>query len=53
MSKQRRRFTQKFKQEAVDLLRRNGKIVTQVARESGIGRTTLSRCRLQAEIAAS
>jgi len=49
MSQSRRSFTPEFKQEAVDLLRRSKKTVTQVARELGVGQTTLSRWKLQAE----
>ena len=48
MGKPRRKFMPEFKQEAVDLLRRSGKTATQVARELGIGQTTLSRWTLQA-----
>jgi transposase len=48
MSRPRRRFTPEFKQEAVDLLRRSRKTVTQVAHELGIGQTTLSRWQQQA-----
>ncbi len=48
MGKPRRNFTPEFKQEAVDLLRRSGKTATQVAKELGIGQTTLSRWNLQA-----
>jgi transposase len=48
MGKPRRKFTPEFKQEAVELLRRSGKSCTQVARELGIGQTTLSRWTLQA-----
>ena len=51
MSTRRRRFTPEFKQEAVDLLRRSGKTVTQVAHELGIGQTTLSRWNGQAAAA--
>ena len=48
MRKPRRKFTPEFKQEAVELLRRSGKTAAQVARELGIGQTTLSRWTLQA-----
>jgi transposase len=48
MGKPRRKFTPEFKQEAVELLQRSGKTCTQVARELGIGQTTLSRWTLQA-----
>lgn len=48
MGKPRQKFTAEFKQEAVELLRRSGKTCTQVARELGIGQTTLSRWNLQA-----
>jgi transposase len=49
MSKVRRSFTPAFNQEAVDLLRRSKKSQTQVARELGIGQTTLSRWAVQAD----
>jgi len=45
----RRSFTPEFKQEAVDLLRRSKKSQTQVAKDLGVGQTTLSRWALQAE----
>ena len=49
MGKQRRSFTAEFKQEAVDLLRRSKKPALQVARELGIGQTTLTRWNRQAD----
>ena len=48
MSKSRRSFPPEFKQEAVDLYRRSGKSGCQVARELGIGQTTLNRWTRQA-----
>ena len=49
MAKPRRSFTPEFKQEAVDLLRRSQKPAMQVARELGIGQTTLNRWNRQAD----
>jgi transposase len=49
MGNHRRNFTPEFKQEAVDLLRRSNKPVLQVARELGIGQTTLNRWNRQAD----
>jgi len=49
MGKQRQNFTAEFKQEAVDLLRRSKKPALQVARELGIGQTTLNRWNRQAD----
>ena len=51
MSKPRRSFTPEFKQEAVNLYRRSGKSGCQVARELGLGQTTLNRWTRQAATA--
>jgi len=49
MAKPRRNFPAELKQEAVDLLRRSQKPALQVARELGIGQTTLNRWSPQAD----
>jgi transposase len=51
MSKARRSFPPEFKQEAVELYRRSGKSGCQVARELGVGQTTLNRWTRQAATA--
>src|SRR5262252_9896760 len=48
-AKPRRNFPAELKQEAVDLLRRRQKPALQVARELGIGQTTLNRWNRQAD----
>ena len=41
MSKKKRRFTAQFKADAVELLRSSNKPISEVARELGIGHSTL------------
>lgn len=53
MSTQRRQFTPEFKQEAVALVRQSGRSANQVAKDLGIGQTSLSRWLRQAEAEAS
>jgi transposase-like protein len=48
MSRPQRRFSSAFKQEAVALVRRSGQSANQVAKELGIGQTSLSRWLRQA-----
>ncbi|MDQ6733773.1 MAG: transposase [Nitrospirota bacterium] len=49
MSRARRVFSTEFKQEAVELVRRNGRSANQVATELGVNQTTLSRWKREAE----
>ena len=53
MSRARRVFSTEFKQEAVELVRRNGRSANQVATELGVNQTTLSRWRREAEATSS
>ncbi len=53
MSRARRVFSTEFKQEAVELVRRNGRSANQVATELGVNQTTLSRWKREAEATAS
>jgi transposase-like protein len=48
MSRPQRRFSSEFKQEAMALVRRSGQSANQVAKELGIGQTSLSRWLRQA-----
>jgi transposase len=41
MGRQRRRFSPEFKRDAVALLRSSGRPISQVARELGVGETSL------------
>lgn len=49
MKRDRRAFSQEFKEEAVGLVRRSGKSANQVAKELGINQTTLSRWQREAD----
>ena len=50
MPKEQRTFTKEFKQEAVRLAQTSGKSITQVARDLGIGDSTLHHwCKQQTE----
>ena len=50
MSKQQKTYTQEFKQEAVQLVKRSGKPMSQIARELGVSDSALSKwCKLWAE----
>ena len=49
MGNHRRNFAPQLKQKVVDLLRRSQKPALQVAREMGIGQTTLNRWNRQAD----
>jgi transposase len=51
MSKQRRQFTPEFKEEAVALVVRHGQSANQVAKDLGIGQTSVSRWLRQAKTA--
>ena len=53
MSRARRVFSTEFKQEAVELVRRNGRSANQVATELGVNQTTLSRWKREAEATSS
>lgn len=53
MSRARRVFSPEFKQEAVELVRRNGRSANQVATELGVNQTTLSRWKREAEATSS
>jgi transposase len=53
MSRARRIFSTEFKQEAVELVRRNGRSANQVATELGVNQTTLSRWKREAEATSS
>jgi transposase len=49
MRKERRAFSMEFKQEAIELLLRNGRSANQVAKELGVDQTILSRWKREAE----
>src|SRR6478672_4375080 len=49
MKRDRRAFSQEFKEEAVGRVRRSGKSANQVAKELGINQTTLSRWQREAD----
>jgi transposase-like protein len=53
MSRARRVFSTEFKQEAVELVRRNDRSANQVTTELGVNQTTLSRWRREAEATSS
>ena len=53
MSRARRVFSTEFKQEAVELVRRNGRSANQVATELGVNQTPLSRWKREAEATSS
>lgn len=50
MSRPQHRYSSEFKQEAVALVRRSGQSANQVAKELGIGQTSLSRWLRQAAV---
>jgi transposase len=50
MHRPQRRFSSEFKQEAVALVRRSGQSANQVAKELGIGQTSLSRWLRQSAV---
>ena len=50
MTRPQRRFSSEFKQEAVALVRRSGQSANEVAKELGIGQTSLSRWVRQAAV---
>lgn len=52
MKNERRAFSMEFKQEAIELLRRNGRSANPVAKELGVDQTTLSRWKREAEATA-
>ena len=50
MTKQQKTYTQEFKQEAVQLVKRSGKPMSQIARELGVSDSALSKwCKQWAE----
>jgi transposase len=53
MGRARRAFSAEFKQEAVELVRRNGRSANRVAAELGVNQTTLSRWKREAEATSS